>query len=401
MLAQYIMQVKSFAVVLFMPQGVTDVKPYQELMAFLADKKRAAVCKLSDEHTLFLVPPSDFIEEFLKVPKSNNILGVVLGQQQFLSEVPQTLSSQAVLSQHDKTLVLDDLKDLSYQQLNPNSTSEHPFFNIPCISEPDKGVGLNKNLIGSLSHGKSIDNRVLFHGPVSDSNRMPYSMQGNLILDSNRMAYKNWGNSPMQQDLYVTDKVNLPQIKMQSHKDISNQTLQSETFISSEELSRPNLSYSQTRVTIDSRNISVCSPFHNQSSMVESIVQPMKTTPTVQPTLSLAQSQQFTYNSQLPPSHNLSYDAHQGPWVASSNYALKPVPPAGNLQLPVPPPPPSLFSVQPTSLPLGRDKQTEQQMLQMVENQGQTESNEGQKKFQATLELAAALLQQLQKQTKL
>ena len=53
MLAQYIMQVKSFAVVIFMPQGVVDVKPYQELMAFLADKKRAAVCKLSDEDTLF------------------------------------------------------------------------------------------------------------------------------------------------------------------------------------------------------------------------------------------------------------------------------------------------------------------------------------------------------------
>jgi hypothetical protein len=405
MLAQYITQVKSFAVVLFMPQGVVDVKPYQELMAFLVDKKRAAVCKLSEEDTLFLVPPSDFMEEFLKVPKSNNILGVVLGQQQFLSEIPQALSDQTALSQNDKTLLLDDLKELSYQELNFNTTSEHPFIDS-YTSDLSMSAGQNKTSIGPVFQGTAFANRVLFHGPLSDSNRMEYPMLGNdLTLDGNKN--QTGQNGPMQQDVHATGKLN-SEFKMQPQNDIANHSQQYETIVSCEQ-SKPNISYSQTRLIIDSQKGTITSPFHDQSSFVDSAMLNMNFTPIVQPELSLAQSHQFSYSSVQQSSDNLIHDVQQGLWAASSNYAFKSVlQPAGSLQM-SPTPPPSLFSVEPTG---GEDKQTmaeieEHKMIQItqkmstVENQRQSELHESQKKFKATLELAAALLQQLQKQTKL
>lgn len=64
--------------VFFVPGSDADIVFYNEFMHYLEEKQRAAVSKLDDTTTLFLVPPSDFSEKVLKVPGKLSISGVIL-----------------------------------------------------------------------------------------------------------------------------------------------------------------------------------------------------------------------------------------------------------------------------------------------------------------------------------
>lgn len=61
-----------------MPGSDADMEFYNEFMHYLEEKQRAAVAKLDDKTTLFLVPPSEFSEKVLKVPGKLSISGVIL-----------------------------------------------------------------------------------------------------------------------------------------------------------------------------------------------------------------------------------------------------------------------------------------------------------------------------------
>ncbi|XP_022771625.1 flowering time control protein FPA-like [Durio zibethinus] len=78
MLAKHYYQASSAWVVFFVPESDADMGFYNEFMHYLEEKQRTAVAKLDDETTLFLVPPSDFSEKVLKVPGKLSISGVVL-----------------------------------------------------------------------------------------------------------------------------------------------------------------------------------------------------------------------------------------------------------------------------------------------------------------------------------
>ncbi|XP_007049464.2 PREDICTED: flowering time control protein FPA [Theobroma cacao] len=78
MLAKHYYQASSAWVVFFVPESDADMGFYNEFMHYLEEKQRAAVAKLDDKTTLFLVPPSDFSEKVLKVPGKLSISGVVL-----------------------------------------------------------------------------------------------------------------------------------------------------------------------------------------------------------------------------------------------------------------------------------------------------------------------------------
>lgn len=78
MLAKHYYQASANWVVFFVPQSDADMSYYNEFMNYLGEKRRAAVAKLDDKNTLFLVPPSDFSQEVLKVPGKLSISGVVL-----------------------------------------------------------------------------------------------------------------------------------------------------------------------------------------------------------------------------------------------------------------------------------------------------------------------------------
>lgn len=176
--------------------------------------------------------------------------------------------------------------------------------------------------------------------------------------------------------------------------------------------------YGQSRMTIDSQNMSGSLPFHEQPRpppFPPSTVQLPQSAPLAQLKFPLVHQQEsFTpeHSQSLP----LSFDGgQQESRMPSSNFAFKPAPSnATSMQPPHPPAPPfDLRQPHPSAPPFhSRDKQTlleaeQQKGIQMVqqrplaESQGRGESDEDQKKFQATLELAAALLQQLQQQTKL
>ncbi|KAI3465939.1 hypothetical protein Pfo_022602 [Paulownia fortunei] len=78
MLAKHYYQATSAWVVFFVPANDPDISYYNEFMNYLGEKQRAAVVKLDERTTLFLVPPSEFSEKVLKVPGKLSISGVVL-----------------------------------------------------------------------------------------------------------------------------------------------------------------------------------------------------------------------------------------------------------------------------------------------------------------------------------
>ena len=78
MLSKHYYQAVGVWVVFFVPGSDSDIEFYNEFMHYLEEKQRAAVAKLDDKTTLFLVPPSDFSEKVLKVPGKLSISGVIL-----------------------------------------------------------------------------------------------------------------------------------------------------------------------------------------------------------------------------------------------------------------------------------------------------------------------------------
>ncbi|KAL5981313.1 hypothetical protein ACLOJK_015368 [Asimina triloba] len=78
MLEKHFYQAASFWVVFFVAASDNDIMFYNEFMHYLGEKQRAAVAKLSEKTTLFLVPPSEFSEKVLKVPGKMSISGVIL-----------------------------------------------------------------------------------------------------------------------------------------------------------------------------------------------------------------------------------------------------------------------------------------------------------------------------------
>ncbi|XP_037441380.1 flowering time control protein FPA-like, partial [Triticum dicoccoides] len=82
MLSKHYYEAASSWVVFFVPENDADMAAYNDFMNYLGDKQRAAVCKLGERSTLFLVPPSDFSEHVLRVPGKVSISGVILKFQQ-------------------------------------------------------------------------------------------------------------------------------------------------------------------------------------------------------------------------------------------------------------------------------------------------------------------------------
>ncbi|CAL1408016.1 unnamed protein product [Linum trigynum] len=78
MLSKHYDQAASAWVIFFVPASDADMGHYNEFMHYLGEKQRAAVAKLDERTTLFLVPPSEFSEKVLKVPGDMSISGVVL-----------------------------------------------------------------------------------------------------------------------------------------------------------------------------------------------------------------------------------------------------------------------------------------------------------------------------------
>lgn len=78
MLAKHYSEAIGFEIVFFLPDSKEDFASYTEFLRYLGSKNRAGVAKLDDGTTLFLVPPSDFLTDVLKVSGPERLYGVVL-----------------------------------------------------------------------------------------------------------------------------------------------------------------------------------------------------------------------------------------------------------------------------------------------------------------------------------
>ncbi|KAF5465404.1 hypothetical protein F2P56_015415 [Juglans regia] len=85
MLTKHYADAIGFDIVFFLPDSEDDFASYTEFLRYLGAKNRAGVAKFDDGTTLFLVPPSDFLTNVLKVAGPERLYGVVL---KFPQQVP-------------------------------------------------------------------------------------------------------------------------------------------------------------------------------------------------------------------------------------------------------------------------------------------------------------------------
>ncbi|XP_061948780.1 flowering time control protein FPA-like isoform X2 [Populus nigra] len=95
-LAKHYAEAIGFDIVFFLPDSEDDFASYTEFLHYLGSKNRAGVAKFDDGTTLFLVPPSDFLKNVLKVAGPERLYGVVLKLPQ---QAPNNKSMQQQLPQ--------------------------------------------------------------------------------------------------------------------------------------------------------------------------------------------------------------------------------------------------------------------------------------------------------------
>eukprot|EP00250_Pteridium_aquilinum_P004236 c14462_g1_i1 orf=152-2680(+) len=96
MLAQHFYQATDYGVIYFVPDGDSENGSFQEFVSYLGDKHRAGVANTSDGTTLFLVPPSDFAENVLKL-HGDCLFGLVIKSRQVESSTPANYQEQPAL----------------------------------------------------------------------------------------------------------------------------------------------------------------------------------------------------------------------------------------------------------------------------------------------------------------
>ena len=87
-LAKHLGTAPGFGVVAIVPAVDSDIPAYEEFVQYLGEKKRAGVAKMADGSTLFLVPPSDFSQIVLKIPRKDSLFGVAVSSRQGPAAVP-------------------------------------------------------------------------------------------------------------------------------------------------------------------------------------------------------------------------------------------------------------------------------------------------------------------------
>ncbi|RID61184.1 hypothetical protein BRARA_E00354 [Brassica rapa] len=159
MLAKHYTEAIGFEIVYFLPDSEEDFASYTEFLRYLGSKDRAGVAKLDDGTTLFLVPPSDFLTDVLKVTGPERLYGVVLKLPPPAAPVAASYRQE---SQSNPLSYMDQSRD------SPANTG-HSFYpprgaapeqSRPSVSEPlrlpnnaasQAGVSLTPELLATLA----------------------------------------------------------------------------------------------------------------------------------------------------------------------------------------------------------------------------------------------------------
>lgn len=153
MLSKHYYEAASAWVVFFVPESDSDIVFYNEFMQYLGEKQRAAVAKLDDRTTLFLVPPSEFSEKVLKVPGKLSISGVVLRL-----ERPGTVARPPYQNETKDTNLLPLHNETLYTKLPTPPAGFAPVSSLSDLSKSGiNNTTLHRNVATSASP-------VLFHG---------------------------------------------------------------------------------------------------------------------------------------------------------------------------------------------------------------------------------------------
>ncbi|MCO5573984.1 hypothetical protein L7F22_027762 [Adiantum nelumboides] len=437
MLAKHISEVGDFSLVSFVPHGDLDVEPYQEFIIYLSEKNRAAVCKLSQESTLFLVPPSSFVEHFLKVPNENTIIGVVLKLQQSVStSTEQTGSFQHMhmglpAETYKKSASQAPPLELKLPTMTHMQASFHGMAGVDVPLLPSRSSGqVSSSAVpsflsitgisstGGLNGSLVMANNFLGHGSTIDESQ---SAQMHLPPGYASMQQQQQQNSAPQVGSFglpsTTDSSPHQERSLQMNPSLPNST---STQASSTSGQYPP-SQMQTSHIKNAAQTSTSYPpqpplpqyphpstQHKQPSQISlSNILPTQADQFAQlVSLATSQVQPFAENVQTamqpqPPlgSHLHQHHAqHQAGVTPMSNFAFT------KDQWPVSQPHQLLLSQKDDNR--GQTTATDAEQRELLElaqqklSEAKGESGEDSKRFQATLELAAALLQQLQQRAK-
>lgn len=175
MLAKHYTEAIGFEIVFFLPDSEDDFASYTEFLRYLGSKNRAGVAKLDDGTTLFLVPPSDFLTDVLKVSGPERLYGVVLklppppvpaaaSYRQESHPIPQSYMDQSrdspAYSNHGFYAAREDRAVFDYnrgmqEELKPPpksllAPSSEPVA-MPNTAMPQAGVSLTPELLATLA----------------------------------------------------------------------------------------------------------------------------------------------------------------------------------------------------------------------------------------------------------
>ncbi|XP_042974544.1 flowering time control protein FPA [Carya illinoinensis] len=189
MLSKHYYQAAKAWVVFFVPESDADMGFYNELMHYLGEKQRAAVAKLDEKTTLFLVPPSDFSEKVLKVPGKLSISGVVLR----LEHPGSSFGSLHLQNEKKNINSLPINSDAPYTKPSTASLPIHPltsFQDLGKLGVPN--ASFSGNVVTSAPLGSFSGSAHALNG-VSDSyneNRHDYQLhQGNPMSGQNLSSH--------------------------------------------------------------------------------------------------------------------------------------------------------------------------------------------------------------------
>ncbi|XP_051134911.1 flowering time control protein FPA isoform X1 [Andrographis paniculata] len=347
MLSKHYYQAVSAWVVFFVPANDPDISYYNEFMNYLGDRQRAAVAKLNEATTLFLVPPSDFSEKVLKVPGKLSISGVVLRLDtpgSSFGSLPQQYGREPTFQ-----------SDLQYQK--PISPQGHYLSHQQFVND-DKSVNLSSGSVSAMQPGTAQG-----HDYARQPNWSAHDMQ------TSNVAVKTSATVQPPSNLPPPPSMDHPYSAMASRNYTPDNTQMSgnSKFSVSE---RPSMPASTPLASFPAEQVAqLASSLLGQQGQLVGMAGSAEYAP-----LGNINQSSYPYNM-APPNYEMQND-HQVPSeFAQQQQQYSQV----QQQLPPPPPPP--------------------QMNQQFQNGGGGQDDgEGdpQKRLQATLQLAAALLQQIQ-----
>lgn len=375
MLSKHYYQAASAWVVFFVPANDRDISYYNEFMNYLGERQRAAVAKLDEMTTLFLVPPSDFSNNVLKVPGKLSISGVVL-----------RLDAPGSSFGNREALHAPFQGELGYQ--NPISPSGH-YLPLPPFANDERAAdfpatGNSHSMQPGLAQGNDYARR-----PSSGPNWSSHDTQS-----SNPVAKTN-APPPSKPPAHISSMdqpyTSMPRnMQEPSHSNYTpdNVPLGGSKFVPPE--NPPNPSSTHFANLPPEQVAQLASSVLGQQGQLQ--LAGMPSNGEYAPP-GFGNESGYSYN--MPPNYELPNDQVTSEWCLPNEQVCSDFPPPQfgqsqqqqqpQQQLPLPPPPPqNLATPRPDAL-----------AAPQMNNQDDTESDP-QKRLQATLQLAAALLQQIQ-----